>query len=262
MVWDTIIYFAIFLFVVILLSGIKLAKEWEKAIVLRLGRYVGNRGPGLFYVIPFIEKARKLDTRKQVMDVAKQNILTSDSVTVAVDAVVYYKIKKSEVEKSVLNVEDWEGASTTLAQTTLRDIVGQKPLDSLLTKKQEVGDEIKKILDKKTDEWGIEVSDVEIRDVEIPEQLERAMAKEAEAIREKRARVTKAEGELQASKKLREAGQELAKAPNATLIRQLQTWQEIGAEQNSLIVVAPTEMVTSANLTGLVALGKGELKKK
>jgi len=251
----------IFMVVGVTLSGIRINKHWEKAVILRLGKYKKTKSAGLFYVIPFIESARKLDTRTQVMDVETQEMITSDSVTVQVNAMVYYKIKPDEASKAILNVENWEEASTTLAQTTLRDIIGKSDLDKLLTEKNTIGSAVQKILDKETDAWGIKIETVEIKDVIIPKNMERAMAKEAEATREKRARITKAEGELEASKKLKEAGNIIAQSKNALALRQLQTYQEIGAEQNSLMIVIPSEMVSNPNVIGLAALGESELKK-
>lgn len=259
--FDIIIYVVLFFIAIILISGIKINYQWQRAVILRLGKFKRVKEAGLFYMIPFIEKAGRFDTRTHTMDVVPQQIITKDSVTVKVDAVVYYHIKTDEVKKALLNVEDWEEASTALSQTTLRDIIGKHDLDDLLTKKQEIGAEIQKILDRETDAWGIQIETVEIRDVTIPDNMERAMAKEAEAIREQRARITKAEGEMQASNKLKEAGDILLQSKNAITLRQLQTWQEIGAEQNSLIIVVPTDMVSSGNMTGLMALGKEELDK-
>lgn len=237
---------------------LRINKEWEETIILRLGKYHRNKKAGIFFIIPFIEKIYRLDKRTQVMDVKPQEVITSDSVTVQVDAVVYYKIVGPK--KSILNVEEWEDASVKLAQTTLRDEVGKSTLDDLLMKKERVGINIQKRLDKETDDWGIKVENVEIKDVIIPKQLERAMAKEAEAIREKRARITKAEGEYEASRKFRQASEELVKSPHSILLRQLQTWQEIGAEQNSLMIVIPSDIGKEATL-GLAAIGRQELSK-
>lgn len=241
---------------------VKINKEWEKAVILRLGKYHRTASSGLFIVIPFLEQFGRLDTRVQTMDVDTQKIITSDSVTVRVNAIVFYKIMEDHPENAILKVNDWVEASTTLAQTTLRDIVGQSTLDKLLTKKNEIGESIKKILDKSTDDWSISVNAVEIKDVIIPDSMERAMAKEAEATREKRARVTKAEGELEASKKLKEAGEIISKNKNAILLRQLQTWQEIGAEQNSLIIVVPegTPANSAFGMAPLVELMKKPAK--
>lgn len=246
--------------VIVALSGIKVNAEWERMVILRLGRYKRTAPAGLLYVIPIIERGMRLDTRTQVMDVERQSIITKDSVTVEVDAMVYYRIKEAEAEKAILNVERWEMASTTLAQTTLRDIIGKSNLDELLTEKDKIGDKIQAILDKSTDPWGIKVESVEVKDVIIPGNMERAMAKEAEAIREKRARVTKSEGEVEAAKRFKQASDLLAKSKNALLLRQLQTWQEIGAEQNSLIIVVPSDLGTDKVLS-LTALGREELSK-
>lgn len=240
-----------------LVLALKVNKEWERAIILRLGKYDRTQPQGLFLIVPIIEALYRVDLRTRVMDVIPQKIITKDSVTVDVDAIVYYHIRVKDFEKSILNVEEVHDASTKLAQTTLRDIIGKHDLDDLLTKKQELGNEIKKILDKATDPWAITVETVEIRDVIIPGEMERAMAKEAEAIREKRARIIKADGEKIASKILRDAGAELTKNPSALKIRQLQTWSEIGAEQNSLIIVVPEERLKDQ--MSLVAIGKGEL---
>lgn len=258
-----IVAFLLIVVIPIIMYSIRINKEWERAIVLRLGKFHRTKGPGLFFIIPLIERTGKLDIRTQVMDVEKQSIITKDSVSVGVDAVVYYRIKEKEFEKAILSVERWEEASTTLAQTTLRDIIGKHDLDDLLTEKGTLGEEVQKVLDKETDAWGIKIESVEIRDVIIPDSMERAMAKEAEAIREKRARITKADGEAQASKKLKEASEMLAQSKGALTLRQLQTWQEIGAEQNSLIIVVPTDIVSGQqNLMGYVAVGKQELEKK
>lgn len=251
----------VFFVVVVLLSGIRINNEWQRAVILRLGKYKRTKASGLFYVIPLLEWAGRLDTRTQVMDVESQKIITKDSVTVEVNAMVYYKVESDEAKKAILEVENWKEASTILAQTTLRDIVGQHDLDALLTEKSKIGGEIKTILDKETDPWSIKVSSVEIKDVIIPDNMERAMAKEAEAIREKRSRIVKAEGELEASKKLKQAGDMLAKNKNAIELRKLQTYQEIGAEQNSLIIVTGNGEFPHG-LAPLVELMNDKKKKK
>ncbi len=239
--------------------AIRMNKDWEKSVILRLGRFHRLQDKGLYFIIPVIEAVYCVDTRTQVMDVPPQAIITSDSVTVEVDAVVFYKI--TDTEKAILNVEDWEDASVKLAQTTLRDVVGKSTLDILLTQKDKVGEAIKTRLDKDTDRWGIKIENVEIKDVQIPKELERAMAKEAEAIREKRARITKASGEFEASKKFRQASEELAKSPHSILLRQLQTWQEIGSEQNSLMIVIPSDIGKGQTLA-LAALGQAHLQQE
>ena len=249
----------IILFFYIVLS-IKINKEWERAVILRLGKYKMLKEAGLYCIVPFIERAIKVDLRTQVMDVKPQEIMSKDSVPVEVDAVVYYRVK--EPKKAILNVEDYEDASVKLAQTTLRDIVGKSTLDDLLQRKEKIGEKVQKILDNGTDPWGITVEMVEIRDVILPEMLKRAMAKEAEATREKLARVIKSSAEKDAAKNFTEAAKSMAKAPGALELRQLQTWTEIGAEQNSLMIVIPSQMASKPEFAAAIAaLGKGEVEK-
>jgi regulator of protease activity HflC (stomatin/prohibitin superfamily) len=255
----SIISWIVGLFVLlIIIGGLRVIKQYEEAVVLRLGKYKRILKPGLRYVIPGFEKAYRVDLRIRTIDVEPQETISRDTVPVNVDAVIYYKVQ--DIKKAVLDVEEFQKAAIKLAQTTLRDIVGKSTLDQLLMKKDQIGEAIKKILDKGTDEWGIKVSNVEIKDVTIPEDLKRAMARESEAVREKRARIIKAEAELEASKKLKEASETLAKSKYSFSLRQLQTWQEIGAEQNSLMIVIPAD-VASKEVTGLAALGKAELDK-
>lgn len=227
------------LFAIIIAAAVVIAKEWERGVVLRLGKYKALRGPGFFLIIPVIDQVIILDTRTQVMDVKPQEIMSADSSPVEVDAVVFYKIV--DPKKAVLNVEDYEDAAVKMAQTTLRDIVGKSTLDELLKKKEKIGDYVKKILDKNTDPWGIQVEHVEIRDVILPQMLKRAMAKEAEAVREKVARIIKSSAELEASEKFAKAAKIMGKFHGALQLRQLQTWQEIGAEQNSLMILIPSD---------------------
>ncbi|MBU1930798.1 slipin family protein, partial [Candidatus Micrarchaeota archaeon] len=230
----------------------------ERVVILRLGRYSRMAGPGFFLVIPFFETTYKVDLRVRVWDVRPQEIMSSDSVPVEVDAVVYYQI--TEPKNAIMKVEDFAMASVKLAQTTLRDIVGKSDLDRLLMKKEEIGHDIQKILDKATDLWGIKVISVEIKDVVLPEMLKRAMAKEAEASREKKARLIKASAEQEAAANFEKAAQTMMKNPAAMQLRQLQTWQEIGAEQNSLMILIPTDFAKSAGSLGLVGLGDKILK--
>ena len=252
-----VIMFIILMYIIL---SIKINKEWERAVILRLGKYKMLKTAGLFVIIPFIERAIKVDLRTQVMDVKPQEIMSKDSVPVEVDAVVYYKVK--EPTKAILNVEDFEDASVKLAQTTLRDLVGKSTLDDLLQRKEKIGEKVQKILDIGTNPWGINVEMVEIRDVILPEMLKRAMAKEAEATREKLARVIKSSAEKDAAKNFSEAAKLMAKTPGALELRQLQTWTEIGAEQNSLMIVIPSKFAAKPEfVTGLAALGQEELKK-
>ncbi|MFH1545604.1 MAG: slipin family protein [archaeon] len=243
---------------VLFMAAIRVAAEWERVIILRLGKYSRKVGPGLFLIIPIFEQTFKVDLRTRVWDVRPQEIMSSDSVPVEVDAVVYYKIV--DPEKAIMNVEDYATASVKMAQTTLRDIVGKSDLDRLLMKKEEIGKDIKIILDKATDPWGISVGSVEIKDVVLPQMLKRAMAKEAEASREKKARLIKASAEEEAASKFERAAKIMMKSPAGMQLRQLQTWQEIGAEQNSLMILIPTEFAKNVGNLGLVGLGSEVLK--
>jgi len=255
-----IIYIGIgVLFSFFLMASIRVAAEWERVVILRVGRYSRMKGPGLFFVIPIFETTFKVDLRTRVWDVRPQEIMSSDSVPVEVDAVVYYKIV--DPEKAIMNVEDFATASVKLAQTTLRDIVGKSDLDMLLTKKEQIGGAIQKILDEGTNPWGIKVSSVEIKDVVLPQMLKRAMAKEAEASREKKARIIKASAEFEAATKFEEAAKIMMKSPAGLQLRQLQTWQEIGAEQNSLMILIPTEFAKQAGQLGIAGLGAEALEK-
>lgn len=247
------------LFGFFLMLSIRVAAEWERVIVLRLGKYSRMVGPGLFFIIPIFESTFKVDLRVRVWDVKPQEIMSADSVPVEVDAVVYYQI--IDPKNAILNVEDFALASVKMAQTTLRDIVGKSDLDRLLMKKEEIGNDIKIILDKATDPWGIRVISVEIKDVVLPQMLKRAMAKEAEASREKKARLIKASAEEEAASKFENAAKIIMKSPAGMQLRQLQTWQEIGAEQNSLMVLIPTDFAKNVGSLGLVGLGEDLLNK-
>jgi regulator of protease activity HflC (stomatin/prohibitin superfamily) len=237
---NIIVAIVIILFLLMLLaSAIKIMAEYQRIVIFRLGRLLGIKGPGLVFVIPIIDRIIKLDLRTRVIDVPKQRVITSDNVTVDVDAVVYYRI--IDPEKAVVAVQRYEVASSLLAQTTLRDILGQQSLDELLSKREELNKNLQTILDKGTDPWGIKVSAVSIRDVALPEEMLRVIAKQAEAEREKRSRMIIAEGEFQASKRMTDAAKLYEKTPMALRLRELQTLQEISREGN-LIVVPGGEM--------------------
>jgi regulator of protease activity HflC (stomatin/prohibitin superfamily) len=247
----------------LIMLSVRIAAEWERVLILRLGRYSRMAGPGMFIIVPFFETTFKVDLRVRVWDVRPQEIMSADSVPVEVDAVVYYQI--TDTKKAIMNVEDFAVASVKMAQTTLRDIVGKSDLDRLLMKKEEIGNDIKIILDKATDPWGIRVISVEIKDVVLPEMLKRAMAKEAEASREKKARLIKASAEQEAAAKFENAAEIMMQRPAAMQLRQLQTWQEIGAEQNSLMILIPTDFAKNVGTTGIVGLGNellGKMTKK
>jgi len=245
------------------MAGLRVIQQWEEGLVFVLGKYRGKRQPGLTWIIPGITQIVKIDTRIRTMDVKPQEVITKDSATVSVDAVVYYKV--FDAMKAKLNVKDFEYAATLLAQSALRDVVGKGTLDDLLANKKELGMAILNSIQAPTDVWGVNITSVEIKNVEVPPNMKRAMAKEAEAIREKRARQLKAEAEVDASKKFAEAAEIISKNPTALRLRELQTWQEIGAEQNSLMILIPSGLEgfasTVAAATG-VNLIKGQSPKK
>jgi regulator of protease activity HflC (stomatin/prohibitin superfamily) len=224
----------IFAIIVLLASSLKIVQEYERAVIFRLGRSVGAKGPGLFFVIPIIDKIVKTNLQIVAAPVASQAVITKDNVTSTVDAVAYFQVV--DPEASVVRIRDWYSASQLVAQTTLRSIVGRHELDQLLTERDRIDAELQQALDQQTESWGIKVHRVEIRDVQVPEQMQRAMARQAEAERERRAKIIAAEGELQASEKLGEAARVIASSPGALQLRQLQTMVEISTESSSTIV--------------------------
>ncbi|MEM3832391.1 MAG: slipin family protein [Thermoprotei archaeon] len=233
--------FIILLIVIILIifsASIKIVKEYERAVIFRLGRLLGAKGPGLFFIIPIFDKFFKVDLRVLVADVPKQRIVTKDNVSVDVDAVIYYRV--FDPVKAVTTVTDYNYACQLLAQTTLRDVLGQVELDELLTKREELNKRLQVLLDVVTDPWGIKVTAVTIKDVALPEAMLRAMAKQAEAEREKRSRVIMAEGELQASKIMAEAAKQYEEHAMAMRLRELQTLTEIARERNLIVVTSQT----------------------
>lgn len=226
--------FAILIILAILGRTIRIVKEYERAAIFRLGRLVGIKGPGVVIVLPIIDSATIIDLRIVTLDVPKQNIITNDNVTVDVDAAVYFRV--SDPEKAVLRVEDHVQATHTIAQTTLRDVVGQVELDHLLTHREELNKRLQDIIDQATEPWGVKATAVVIRDVVIPPSMQRAIAAQAEAERERRARVINAEGELQAAEKMAQAASRYAENPAAMRLRELQTWADIAREKNLIIV--------------------------
>ena len=218
----------------ILASSIKIANEYERVVVFRMGRLLGAKGPGLVIILPIIDRRRIVDLRLVTLDVPKQRIITKDNVSVDVDAVVYFRVENPI--DAVMRVKDYMTAAALLAQTTLRDVIGQVELDELLTRREELNKRIQQILDEATEPWGIKVTTVAIRDVVLPEGMQRAIAKQAEAERERRSRIIMAEGEMQAAQKMAEAAEYYAKNPAALRLRELQTWTEIAREKNLIIV--------------------------
>ena len=219
----------------VVLSAIKVVKEYERGVIFRLGRVQGGpKGPGLFILLPFVDNMVKIDLRTVTMDVPPQDVITRDNVPARVNAVVYFRVV--DPNKSVIEVENHVLATSQISQTTLRSVLGQKDLDNLLTNREEINEELQKIIDEQTDPWGIKVSVVEVKDVEIPQQMQRAMARQAESERERRAKIIAAEGEYQASERLRQAADRL-ESPTALQLRLFQTMGEIAVNQNSTIIL-------------------------
>lgn len=242
----------VILLIIIVSSSIKIIKEYERAVIFRLGRLVGAKGPGPFVLIPGIDSLRVIDLRVVTFDVPNQQIITKDNVTVDVDAVVYYRV--FDPIKAVVSVEDYISATNLLGQTALRDTLGQVELDDLLQKREELSKKLTDILDIATDPWGIKIGNVAIKDVSLPEPMQRAIAKQAEAEREKRARIIIADGEQQASAKMAEAAKMYESSAVAIRLRELQSLTEIAREKN-LIVVTPFTVGSDVGAT--VAIAKG-----
>ncbi|MDI9394625.1 MAG: slipin family protein [Euryarchaeota archaeon] len=234
--------------ILIISQSIKMVNEYERVVIFRLGRLSGVKGPGIFFIIPIIDKAIKIDLRVVAIDVPKQAVITRDNVTVAVDAVVYYKVV--EPGAAITQVENYMFATSTLSQTTLRDVLGQMELDELLSERESINKEIQELLDAYTDPWGIKVTGVTIRDVALPDTMKRAIAKQAEAEREKRARIILAEGEFQAAERMKDAANSYEGLPAAIKLRELQTLAEIAREKN-LIVVTQTQTPEIGNIAAL-----------
>jgi len=242
------IYFIIAVVVIILLSSaIKIVREYERGGVFRLGRFVGLRGPGLVLIIPFIENMRKIDLRVITMDVPQQECITLDNVTVRVDAVIYFRVVGAD--DAILKVLDYVKATSLLAATTLRNVVGQSTLDELLGQRDRLNEKIQSVVDEGTNPWGIKVSMVEVKDVQLPQTMQRAMAAQAEAERDRRAKVVHAEGEAQAAEKLAEAAKIISSQPSALQLRYLQTLASIATERSNVILF-PLPMELLAPLLG------------
>jgi regulator of protease activity HflC (stomatin/prohibitin superfamily) len=230
-------------FVVFVISGFRIAQEYERSVVFRLGRYQYLKGPGLYWIIPVIERQAMVDLRTVTVEVEQQETITKDSVTVKINAVLWYKI--SDPEKAIIAVQNFQSAVYQVALTSLRNIIGQHLLDEVLKERDTINSTLLKIIDEATTPWGIKVEIVEMKDVEIPDSMQRVMAMEAEAIREKRARLIKADAECEASQKLSEASKIIAANPLALELRRMQMVQEIGADKNTTtVVLMPSDMIT------------------
>jgi regulator of protease activity HflC (stomatin/prohibitin superfamily) len=238
---------ALFLVLIVLMSAVKILSEYERGVIFRLGRCIGTKGPGLILLVPFIDQMMKVGLRTVTMDVPSQDIITRDNVTMKVNAVVYFRVV--EPEKSVIEIEDVFFATSQLAQTTLRSVLGQVSMDVLLGDRDSINHKLQEILDRQTENWGIKVSNVEVKNIDLPPEMQRAMAQEAEAERERRAKVISAEGELQRAEKLSQASTILAGSPSALQLAYLQTLQTISTNPSTTIVFPMPMEIVDAFLT-------------
>jgi len=239
-------FWVIIVVLILLTMAVKITREYERGVIFRLGRFIGIKGPGLFLIIPFIDKMVKLDLRVITLDVPAQEVITKDNIPITVDAVLYFKV--SDPQKATIEVENYMMATSQNSQTSLRGVVGSSSLDELLTEREKINQKLHQIIDRATDPWGIKVTAVEVKHVEIPENMQRAIAKQAEAERMRRAKVILAEGEYQAAQKLKEAGEILGADP--ITLRYLETLAEAAKEPNTTILF-PAEML------GLLKKNKG-----
>ncbi|MCB0329715.1 MAG: slipin family protein [Bdellovibrionales bacterium] len=231
---------------VLFMNAVYILQEYERGVVFFLGKYRATRGPGLILVIPFVEKLRKVDQRVVTMDIPTQDVITRDNVTIKVNAVLYFRVM--DPAKAEIQVENYLFATSQIAQTTLRSVCGEVELDDLLIKREEINTRIQEIIDKQTDPWGIKVSTVEVKDIDLPQEMKRAMAKQAEAERERRAKVIQAIGEYEAAEKLRQAADVMAGEPITLQLRYLDTLKGIATEHNSTIVFPlPMEVLEVMN---------------
>jgi regulator of protease activity HflC (stomatin/prohibitin superfamily) len=234
--------FLLFLLLVILANAIRVVREYERLVVFRLGRLAGERGPGLVILIPIIDRAVKVGLRTVTMDVPPQDIITRDNVTVKVNAVIYFRVISAQ--EAVVQVENFLYATSQIAQTTLRSILGQQELDELLSEREKLNQALQQVIDRQTEPWGVKVSTVEVKNVDLPQEMQRAIARQAEAERERRAKVINAEGEYQAAARLAEAAAVIGREPAALQLRYLQTLAEIATENNSTTIFpVPVDML-------------------
>ncbi len=233
----------IFVLLIVLSSTIKIVQEYERGVVFRVGRLTGPRGPGIILLIPFVERMIKVDLRTLTLDIPAQEVITRDNVTIRVNAVAYFRVM--DPNAAIVNVADHIRATSQIAQTTLRSVLGQAELDELLSERDKINLELQTIIDEQTEPWGVKVSIVEVKDVEFPDSMQRAMARQAEAEREKRAKIIHAEGEFSAATQLGNAAKIIGAAPGALQLRYLQTLNEIAAERNSTIIFpVPIDLIT------------------
>ena len=239
------VYIFAFILFVLFLSGLRVAQEYQRSIVIRLGRYQGIKGPGLYWLIPIVDSQQKIDIRTQTVNLEQQETITKDSVTIKVNAVLWFKIVNPK--DSIIQVANYNNAVYQFSVTALRNIIGQHSLDEVLRDRESINGTLLKMVDSATQPWGIKIEMVEMKDVEIPEGMQRAMAREAEAIREKRARIVKAEAELEASLKLTQGAKEMEGSPIALELRRLQMLSEIGIDHNTTtVIMMPSEFTNAA----------------
>jgi regulator of protease activity HflC (stomatin/prohibitin superfamily) len=255
--FDLATLIALLVVLIILSQAIKIVREYERVVIFRLGRFSGVKGPGIFFIIPIVDRVTLLDLRVFTIDVAKQVVITRDNVSVEVDAVIYYRVV--DPSRAIIQVQNYKLATSLLAQTTLRDVLGQIELDDLLSKRDELNKKLQEILDRHTDPWGIKVTAVTLRDVSLPESMRRAIAKQAESEREKRSRIILADGEFQASKT--NAARLYEEVPAALKLRELQTLVDI-AREKTLIVVTPSGDLGTGSVAGLTAALNRELSER
>jgi regulator of protease activity HflC (stomatin/prohibitin superfamily) len=253
---ESILGIVLGLIVVLGAKGLKIDREYERGVVFRLGRYQTTKGPGIYWIMPAVDRKEKVDIRTKTVDIAPQETVTADSVTIKVNAVLYYRI--IDPFKAINKVENYSAAVYQAAMTTLRNVVGQNILDDVLQNRDKINFKVQEIVDEITEPWGIEIERVEMKDVEIPQSMQRAMAKEAEAVREKRARLIKATAEQEASQKLSEASQKISENPLALELRRLQMLTEIGAENNTTtLIMMPSDIITLAKeVTNTIQVNK------
>jgi regulator of protease activity HflC (stomatin/prohibitin superfamily) len=244
MQWVIVLGLIILLILVVAPASVRIVQEYERGVIFRLGRLVGARGPGLFFMIPYVERMVKVDLRMLTIDVPPQECITRDNVSTRVDAVIYFRVM--DPEKAVVKVLDFIRATSLIAQTTLRSVVGQSELDELLTHREQVNQRLQQIIDEQTTPWGVKVSAVEVKDVEIPAEMRRALARQAEAERERRAKIIHAEGEYAAAERLAAAARVIQQEPAALQLRYLQTLTELATERTSTLVFPiPVDLLTA-----------------
>jgi regulator of protease activity HflC (stomatin/prohibitin superfamily) len=238
-----ITFVVIFLVLIILSNAVKILREYERGVVFRLGRLIAQRGPGLILLIPIIDKMVRVSLRTIVLDVPPQDVITQDNVSIKVNAVVYFRVL--DPRNAIVQVENYLAATSQISQTTLRSVLGQSELDDLLSQREKINHKLQQIIDSNTEPWGVKVSNVEVKQIDLPQEMQRAMAKQAEAERERRSKVIAAEGEFQASQRLADAAKILSEQPSALTLRYLQTLREIATEKNSTTIFpVPIDLLT------------------